>query len=176
MRCARPTTKLSLTITTPRSVIAIYAILATGILIFFGMGRNTVLPIPTGVAEMPEFGCCAQGFVFPHLKALALVDYFKDRRLGFVDVLTEDYANERGELRYAMTPGVMQHVGKKSSKIDDYGPQSKWGRSVAEKIWSFTFEKFDWRRLRQEHEENARERKEAKAGKEADFANRQAGV
>ncbi|KAF9701481.1 hypothetical protein EKO04_001042 [Ascochyta lentis] len=176
VRCARPTTKLSLTITTPRAVAAIYAVLGASILIFFGMGRNTVLPLPTGVAEMSEFGCCAQAFVFPHLKALALIEYFKDRRLGFVDVLTEDYANERRELRYAMTPGVMQHIGKKSSKIDDYGPQSKWGRSVAEKIWSFTFERFDWIKLRQEHENSARERREAKMEKEAQFANQQAGV
>ncbi|KAG9202751.1 hypothetical protein G6514_004004 [Epicoccum nigrum] len=174
IRCARPTTKLSLTLTTPRSIVAIYTLLATGILIFFGMGRNTLLPIPTGVAEMSEFGCCAQGFVFPHLKALALIDYYKDRRLGFVDVLTEDFANERGELRYAMTPSVLQHVGKKSSKIDDYGPQSKWGRSVAEKIWSFTFEKFDWRKLRQEHDENTRAKHQWQSEKEAQFANQQA--
>lgn len=176
IRCARPTTKLSLTLTTPRSLIAIYTLLGTCILIYFGMGRNTVLPIPTGVAEMPEFGCCAQGFVFPHLKALALIDYYKDRKLGFVDVLTEDYANERGELRYAMTPSVLQHVGKKSSKIDDYGPQSKWGRSVAEKIWSFTFEKMDWKRLRQEHEDFAERKKAEQAEKAAQFANQQAGV
>lgn len=176
VRCVRPTTKLSLTITTPRAMIAIYALTATSILIFFSMGRNTVLPMATGVAEMPEFGCCSQGFVFPHLKALALVDYFKDRRLGFTDVLTEDYANERGELRYAMTPSVIQHVGKKSSKIDDYGPQSKWGRSVAEKIWSFAFERFDSKKLRVEHEENARRRSEMQAEKEAQFAQQQSGV
>ncbi|KAJ4309390.1 hypothetical protein N0V94_008955 [Neodidymelliopsis sp. IMI 364377] len=176
VRFVRPTTKLSLSITTPRAIVAIYALLATGILIFFGMGRNTVLPMASGVAEMPEFGCCSQGFVFPHLKALALIDYFKDRQLGFMDVLTEEYANERGELRYAMTPSVMQHVGRKSSKIDDYGPQSKWGRSVAEKIWSFTFERFDWSNLRKEHEEIARRRRETQAEREAQFANQQAGV
>jgi hypothetical protein len=176
VRFVRPTTKLSLNITTPRAIVAIYALLATGILIFFGMGRNTVLPMASGVAEMPEFGCCSQGFVFPHLKALALIDYFKDRKLGFMDVLTEEYANERGELRYAMTPSVMQHVGRKSSKIDDYGPQSKWGRSVAEKIWSFTFERFDWRNLRKEHEEVAKRRRETQAEREAQFANQQAGV
>ena len=79
-----------------------------------------------------------------------------------MDVITEDFANERGELRYAVTPPLVQHVGRKSFHGDDIGTMSKWMLSVAEKTWSFAFEKFDWRALRREHEEVARLRNEAK--------------
>ena len=75
-----------------------------------------------------------------------MVSYFRNRRSGFVDVLIEDYANERDELRYAITPSVVQHVGRTSSKMDDYGPLIK------QKVWSFSFEKQEWLDLKNEHE------------------------
>jgi hypothetical protein len=156
LRAYRPQTKLVLTLTSPRAFWALYAGLGGVILFFFALGRVTVLPISPGVHEMPQFGCCSQAFVFPSTKARDLVSYFKDRHTGYMDVMTEEYANERNELRFAITPSVVQHVGRKSSKGDDYGPMSKWGLSVAEKIWSFSFETLDWRVLRREHEENAR--------------------
>jgi hypothetical protein len=65
---------------------------------------------------------------------------------GFVDVLTERYADARGELRYAVTPSLFQHVGKTSSKM---GPQ---GPIIKGKTWSFAFENYDADRLREEHE------------------------
>ncbi|KAF1945270.1 hypothetical protein EJ02DRAFT_339034 [Clathrospora elynae] len=153
MRFAQPTKKLSLVLMTRRIFIAMYAMLAVFILTYFALGRITVLPLPVGVHEMSQFGCCSQAFVFPNTKARELVIYFKERHVGYMDVLTEDFADERGELRYAVTPSLFQHVGKRSSKGDDYGKMSKWGMSVAEKIWSFGFEKFDWRALKKEHEE-----------------------
>lgn len=159
MRMTQPTTKLSLTLVTRRTFLTLYAMLAVLILFFFALGRNTVLPVTAGVHEMPKFGCCSQAFVFPNTKARELVTYFKERHLGYMDVLTEDFANERGELRYAITPSLVQHVGRKSSKGDDYGPMSKWGMSVAEKIWSFTFERFDEARLKSEHDEVKRLRR-----------------
>ena len=67
------------------------------------------------------------------------------------DVLTEEYADANGELRWAITPSVIQHIGIKSSKVDDYGPMSKHGLSVAEKIWNFAFERNDVDALRKEH-------------------------
>lgn len=83
--------------------------------------------------------------------------------MGFVDVLTEEFAdrddttregkgNGRGEeLRWALTPSVMQHVGRKSSKGDDFGKGAKWQRSVAEKLWNFEFERNQVVRLGEEH-------------------------
>jgi hypothetical protein len=167
IRLARPTTKLSLSLTTNRSILVIYGCVGAVILLFFGLGRMTVLPVPAGVHEMPEFGCCGQAFVFPNLKALELVDYFKERRRGITDVLIEDFANEHGELRYALSPSVVQHIGRVSTTTPDYGPMSKWGMSVAETIWSFAFENFDWRQLRKEHEQVALRRKEVKMETEA---------
>ncbi|KAF1995951.1 hypothetical protein P154DRAFT_548202 [Amniculicola lignicola CBS 123094] len=122
------------------------------ILIFFSLGRATVLPLHNGVSEMPKYGCCSQGFVFPREKALTLAKHYEERKFGFVDVLTEEYADTHGELRWAITPSVVQHVGMKSSKVDDYGPDSKFGMTVAEKIWNFRFEKFDVKELKKEHE------------------------
>jgi len=130
----------------------IFATICVGLIAFyFALGRATVRPLPTGVNYMPAFGCCAQGFVFPRNKAIELVSYLQDRRVGFVDVLIEEYADKNEQLRWAITPSVIQHVGRKSSKVDDYGPQSKHGLSVAETIWNFDFEKYSVEKLRREH-------------------------
>ncbi|EMD97712.1 hypothetical protein COCC4DRAFT_144674 [Bipolaris maydis ATCC 48331] len=129
-----------------RLVATFYALMAVFILLFFALGRMTVLPLPAGVHEMPQFGCCSQAFVFPRQKALELVSYFAQVKTGYVDVLTERYADARGELRYAITPSLFQHVGKTSSKMDSHGPIIKG------KTWSFAFEEYDPGKLRQEHE------------------------
>lgn len=155
MRIAKPTTKLSFTLLSRRTFAITYTGLACLILLFFGLGRLTVLPLPTGVHEMQQFGCCSQAFVFPSTKALQLMTYFKERHQGRVDVLTEDFANERGELRYAVTPSLVQHLGRENSHGDANGPMSKWGMSVAERIWSFTFEDFNAAALRKEHQQVA---------------------
>jgi hypothetical protein len=148
LRSASPILKRHLTsriliLTLPLSLLVILA--------FFSLGRATVLPLPAGVNEMPKYGCCSQGFVFPREKAMTLVHWFEEKRYGFVDVLTEEYADKEGELRWAITPSVIQHVGRKSSKVDDYGKDSKFGMSVAEKIWNFGFERYKAGELREEH-------------------------
>lgn len=150
IRFTTPTTKLSLALTTRRTILAMYALIGTAILLFFALGRTTVLPLPVGVHEMPEFGCCSQAFVFPTQKIVDLISYFHDRRIGHTEVLIEDYANERRELRYAITPSVIQHLGR-SNRDDDLVP-----KSIKEKIWSFSFETYDWLKLRKEHEEVAK--------------------
>jgi hypothetical protein len=83
---------------------------------------------------------------------LELVSYFKDRRSGFMDVLTEEFAEKRSELRFAITPSVVQHIGRESSKRTDQGPIIKQG------IWNFRFERYEWEDLRREHEANTRNR------------------
>ncbi|XP_014554133.1 hypothetical protein COCVIDRAFT_105843 [Bipolaris victoriae FI3] len=129
-----------------RLVVTLYALMAVFILLFFALGRMTVLPLPTGVHEMQRFGCCSQAFVFPRQKALDLVSYFAEVKTGYMDVLTERYADARGELRYAITPSLFQHVGKTSSKMSSHGPIIKG------KTWSFAFERYNADKLRQEHE------------------------
>ncbi|KAF2846691.1 integral membrane protein-like protein [Plenodomus tracheiphilus IPT5] len=154
LRFIKPTTtKWSLALLSRRSFVIAYATLASLILLFFALGRMTVLPLPPGVHEMPQFGCCSQAFVFPNIKALELISYFKERHVGFVDVLTEDFANERGELRYAVTPSLVQHVGREKGRDGDKsGLGMKWGMGVGERIWSFGFEGLDGGQLRREHE------------------------
>lgn len=134
-----------------RVVLASFPTCVAVILVFFSLGRVTVRPAPTGVVEMPKYGCCSQGFVFPREKAMTLVKWFEEKKVGFVDVLTEEYADQHGELRWAIMPSVIQHVGRKSSKVDDYGPESKHGLSVAEKIWNFRFERYNPLQLKKEH-------------------------
>lgn len=119
--------------------------------LFFAAGKVTVLPLPIGVNEMSKYGCCSQGLVFPREKAIALTQWFEMKKIGFVDVLTEEYADQHGELRWALTPSVIQHIGRKSSKPDDFGTASKYQMSVAEKIWNFAFEQNSAADLRREH-------------------------
>lgn len=122
------------------------------ILLFFAAGRVSMLPLPAGVNQMPRFGCCSQSLVFPHSRAADLIQWYESKKVGFVDMLTEELADHNAdELRWALTPSVMQHVGTKSSKGDDFGKQAKYHRSVAEKLWNFEFETNDPKRLREEH-------------------------
>ena len=124
------------------------------ILLFFAAGRLTVFPRPTGVSLMNNFGCCTQGQVFPSFKVPDLVEYLTRARIGFIDTLTEAYADEHDELRWAFTPSVVQHIGQRSSKDDD--PKDRkyksFGYPVSHKLWSFPFEKHDAVTLRAEHQ------------------------
>jgi hypothetical protein len=112
----------------------------------------TVVPVPAGGREMARFGCCSQGLVLPRSKALELVSYLKDRRTKFVDALTEEFAEKRDELRFAIMPSMVQHVGRESSRRTDQGPTIKQG------IWNFRLECYEWEDLRREHEGNTRNR------------------
>ncbi|KEQ98601.1 hypothetical protein AUEXF2481DRAFT_26962 [Aureobasidium subglaciale EXF-2481] len=149
LRCISRTAKKSMT---PSLVLPIYAIcLPLTILLFFAAGRTTVLSLPTGVNEMPRYGCCSQALVFPRSSALSIINLFQDKKLGFVDSLIEEFADQNGGLRWALTPSVVQHIGRKSSKGDDFGTASKYSMSVAEKLWNFGFEENDGEELRREH-------------------------
>ncbi|KAL2221396.1 hypothetical protein M432DRAFT_543321 [Thermoascus aurantiacus ATCC 26904] len=123
------------------------------IALFFAAGRVTMLPIPAGVHDMPRFGCCSQGLVFPRSRVPDLVAWFESRRIGYVDTLTEEYADRNGEIRWALTPSVLQHVGRKSSKADDFTTRpDRYHLSVAERLWNFAFETNDAAALHLEHE------------------------
>lgn len=142
----RPATKLCHTFDLCHVVLLLYCALITAILLFFALGRMTVLLVPIGVRKMAKFGCCSQALVFPRTKALELVSYFRNRRTGFMDVLPEEYANLKTKPKFATTPSLVQHVGRESCKRTDRGPV------LREEIWSFRFERFDGGVLRKEHE------------------------
>ena len=119
--------------------------------LFFAAGRHSMLPIPAGVNEMPKFGCCSQSLVFPQSKVPKLLKWFKDKKVGFVDSLTEELADQENEIRWSLTPSPMQHIGGKSSKSDI--PRQLNKMSVAEKLWNFAFELNDPEVLRREHQD-----------------------
>jgi hypothetical protein len=153
LRKTRLASKLCYSLGSRCVIFFLYSNLVAAILFFFALGRMTVLPVPAGVREMARFGCCSQALVFPRSKASELVSYFKHRCTGFMDVLTEEFAEQQGELRFAMTPSVVQHVGRESSK------RTHQGRPIIkEGIWNFQFERYDWEELRREHEANTRNR------------------
>lgn len=100
---------------------------------------------------MNKYGCCSQSLVYPRGKVQDLINWYETKKIGFVDMLTEEYADQHGELRLALTPSVIQHIGRKSSKGDDFGADSKYHISVAEKLWNFAFEQNSATELREEH-------------------------
>ncbi|KAF7183926.1 hypothetical protein CNMCM7691_004416 [Aspergillus felis] len=149
IRHCRPATTTYL----PNETIALLSFINTPLLIilFFAAGRVTMLPIPDGVHVMPNFGCCSQGFVFPQARINDLVSWYESKRAGYVDMLTEDYADQNGETRWALTPCVLQHVGSKSSKTSSPG-KHKSQRTASVTTWNLRFEENDAESLRREHE------------------------
>jgi hypothetical protein len=121
------------------------------IILFFAAGRMTVLPIPDGVHHMPKFGCCSQGFVFPNVRMKDLVSWYEAKGIGYVDMLTEEYADKHGDIRWALTPSVIQHVGRRSSKTNDLLIHNNH-RTISETLWNFHFEENDVSSLHMEHE------------------------
>ncbi|KAF4766159.1 hypothetical protein HAV15_010590 [Penicillium sp. str.  len=145
----------------PNTIVVILSGVFTPLLIglFFAAGRVTMLPPSRGVYQMPKFGCCSQAFVFPRSRIPELVELYTSKHIGYVDMLTEEYANARNEIRWAVTPSIVQHVGRKSSKggdDDDILPprkvKSKSQLTVAERLWNFGFEMNDAEALRAEHD------------------------
>lgn len=135
-----------------RSAIAVYGLcLPLIISLFFMSGKVTTFPLPRGVSRMDNFGCCSQGLAFPRDMVPDLIKWYQDKKAGFVDMLTEQYADRFGYSRWALTPSVIQHVGGKTSKDDGLNRGAK-GLSEAETIWNFEFERFRAVDLREDHD------------------------
>lgn len=113
------------------------------ILLYFLAGKLSVHPLTPGIHEMPKFGCCGQGFVFARRTAPSVVQHLREKKVGFVDMLLEEWADEVDLARAVVMPSLLQHVGSTSSKGDDFGGNAKHDKSVAEKIWNFGFELYD---------------------------------
>jgi hypothetical protein len=111
------------------------------ILFYYAAGRLTVAPLRSGLRPMDRFGCCSQALVFPRRVIPDLITFYRDEGIGFVDVLTEVFADKHDLRRWALVPSAFQHIGMRSSKGDDYRG-SRWNRSVAANIWNFDFEMF----------------------------------
>ncbi|RDW59725.1 hypothetical protein BP6252_12812 [Coleophoma cylindrospora] len=101
--------------------------------LFFLAGRQTVMPLVTGVQEMPKYGCCSQGFIFPReiVPSLLMETNVVDDWL--VDMMIEKIADNQDYLRWATVPALLQHIGVSSSK--GYGFDK-----LASTLWNFKFE------------------------------------
>ncbi|KAM5347294.1 hypothetical protein ACJ41O_010299 [Fusarium nematophilum] len=85
-----------------------------------------------GVREMPRYGCCAQGLVFPNHHLQGLEEFLREPPFAYPgDMITEDYARDRGLTKWALDPSVMQHVGIVESSD---GPRRA-------EVWNFSFER-----------------------------------
>lgn len=112
--------------------------------------------VPPSPSVQPLTACCAQSLIFPASKVPILTAIYDKARIGFVDTIAEEWAASEdgrdlaGE-RYALTPVVMQHIGKKSSKGDNWGSDKPGEMSAAERIWNFGFELNNAKALAREH-------------------------
>lgn len=121
--------------------------------LFFAAGRLTVMPFPKGIHQMNNYGCCSQAFVFPRQQVPPLLEYFHRKRVGYRDELIEEYSDNRGLARWALTPSVFQHIGSRSSKWGGPGSEKadKDGLISTQRIWNYAFESWDAQALREEH-------------------------
>ena len=107
---------------------------------------------------MPDSGCCSQAFVFPQSRVPQLLDIYHSHAEGNIDSITEAYANEYGEVRWAITPSIMQHAGRRSSKVakgtSERGSRfkSKGEMKGSEMLWNFEFELKDADMVREDHD------------------------
>ena len=122
------------------------------IALFFAAGHNCMLPHCHGVALMPKYACCGQGLMYPQERVINdLIPLFRDARNSTMptDSFIEEYADQHDELRWAVTPVLLQHVGGKSS----HGAlRSTYGDLSANWLFNFGFEANNAEVLAEEHQ------------------------
>jgi hypothetical protein len=106
------------------------------IVLHFLAGRVSMWPLAPGIHEMPKFGCCSQGYIFPRDMVPRILDRAQIEKKGLIDMMMEELADEEQYVRWAITPSLLQHIGQKSSK--GYGFDDSANTS-----WNFGFELHD---------------------------------
>ncbi|SPO07094.1 uncharacterized protein DNG_09788 [Cephalotrichum gorgonifer] len=105
------------------------------IALVFVTGRISLHRLTTfspGVREMPRYGCCAQGVVYPNRHLEGLQTFLREPPYKFPgDMITEGYAERKGWTKWALDPSVLQHVGIVESSD---GPRRA-------EVWNFSFER-----------------------------------
>ncbi|KAJ9133769.1 Integral membrane protein [Coniochaeta hoffmannii] len=110
------------------------------IALYFLAGRVSVARVnplawwgnPRGVREMSDYGCCAQGLVFPRRRLDGVFELMRNPPYDFPgDMILEGYAGDKGLKKWALDPSVFQHVGF---------TESSEGPRIAE-VWNFSFER-----------------------------------
>lgn len=103
------------------------------ILLYFLAGRLSMQPMRHGLQQMPSYGCCSQGLVFPrrHLEKLSQSFLHPPEDKLFPDQIIERWADGEGLLKWALVPSVLQHIGRMSSST---------GGGMRKATWNFRFE------------------------------------
>ena len=129
---------LSIQKTLPKSSIVVFCCLYLPAFIglYFMAGRISMQPPAPGVREMPRFGCCSQGFIFPREIVPRIIERTKKaiHENYYVDMLLERWADQEDLKRWAIYPSLLQHIGGHSSK--GYGFDEH-----AATTWNFAFER-----------------------------------
>ncbi|KAF2430473.1 hypothetical protein EJ08DRAFT_588850 [Tothia fuscella] len=124
------------------------------VLLYFSSGRISIQPSKSTVQRMDNYGCCGQGLVYSRMRAQEIIPYYEQQKIGFADMITEQYAIEHRLSRWAVVPSVLQHMGHTSSKKveDEVRVKDTEKKTIAEEIRSFSFEKHTPEVLRKEHD------------------------
>ncbi|CAH0058823.1 unnamed protein product [Clonostachys solani] len=106
------------------------------IVLFFLAGRVTLHRLMTfggaGIREMPKYGCCSQGYVFPTRQLEGLQNLLRNPPFEFpVDMVIENHAAAKGFSKWALDPSILQHLGMVEPSSD--------GKLNA--VWNFSFER-----------------------------------
>ncbi|KFY96120.1 hypothetical protein V500_02568 [Pseudogymnoascus sp. VKM F-4518 (FW-2643)] len=124
------------------------------IVLYFLAGRVSMQPLPPGVSLMNNYGCCAQGLVFSQDIMPSLVARLESVPPGPADVAVETWAIEKDFERWALTPSVIQHIGRKTMKQvfgEPDKPSERYSIGAARGLWNFGFELHDSEALKFEH-------------------------
>ncbi len=106
------------------------------IILHFLAGRVSMWPLSRGVHEMPKFGCCSQGYIFPREIVPRVLERTQVEEKGLVDMVIEELADDEDYMRWAIVPSLLQHIGQKSSKSFGFDKS-------AETLGNFGFELYD---------------------------------
>lgn len=89
-------------------------------------------PAPNGVREMPQYGCCAQGLVYPYRQLDGLQRILRSEPWTTPgDMLVETHAEQKELVKWALDPSVLQHAG--IAETEDGGETTN--------VWNFSFER-----------------------------------
>lgn len=120
--------------------------------LFFASGRSCLFPRQLAVSLMPKYGCCGQSLVLPQqLVVEDLLPLYRNTTDAHaaVDTFLENYANANDELRWAVTPVLIQHVGGKTS----HGAGDQLHGKITDKmLFDFTFEMNRPEQLSRDHQ------------------------
>ncbi|KAL9060434.1 MAG: hypothetical protein Q9162_000607 [Coniocarpon cinnabarinum] len=115
--------------------------------LFYASGKASLIGSPPGVHE-EFFGCCSQALVYNRQHAQPLADDLIGRMFheegGRGDMITREFAWNRGLSRISAYPMVAQHIGEVTSADTD--------SEETKKIWSMEFESYSANKLAREHE------------------------